>query len=193
MKIEIDGKEYIEKDTTKSQNSGDWNSGDGNSGNWNSGYRNSGTWNSGDGNSGDRNSGNWNSGNWNSGDGNSGTWNSGDWSSGFLNTTEAKVRIFNKETNIKRENISFPNYFYFNLTEWIEPKDMNDEEKKKYPNYSVTNGFLRVFDYKTAWKNSFDKATKEDIALTLKLPNFNFKLFFEITGITKKMIQERLK
>ena len=36
-------------------------------------------------------------------------------------------------------------------------------------------------------------ANKEDVAKTLKLPNFNYKLFEEITGITKKMITDKLK
>ena len=39
---------------------------------------------------------------------------------------------------------------------------------------------------------SFDKATKEDIAKTLKLPNFNYEIFEIITGITKEMIDKRL-
>jgi len=69
---------------------------------------------------------------------------------------------------------------------------MTDEEKKQHPHYKITKGFLRVFGYKEAWKNSFEKATKEDVALTLILPNFDYKVFEEISGITKKMIDKKL-
>jgi len=70
---------------------------------------------------------------------------------------------------------------------------MTDAEKEKYPKYAITEGFLRVYTYQEAWKNSFDKATKEDIALTLKIPNFTYKKFEAISGITKKMIDLKLK
>jgi len=171
------------------RNSGNMNSGDWNSGNWNLGYMNSGNWNSGDWNSGYMNSGYMNSGNRNSGNWNSGDWNSGDWNSGYMNSDEPKIRIFNKYTNKKRGDINFPKYFYFDLNEWVYQTDMNDEEKKKYWWYKTTGGYLRKVDYKEAWKQSFNKATKEDVKKTLKLPNFNYKIFEEITGITKKMLE----
>ncbi|MCK9370441.1 hypothetical protein M0R04_11075 [Candidatus Dojkabacteria bacterium] len=213
MQILVDGKEYIPKDEQNSNtNSGNWNSGywnsgnlnsgNRNSGNWNSGYWNSGYWNSGYLNSGNRNSGNRNSGNLNSGNRNSGNLNSGDWNSGnrnsgYLNIDEPYLRIFGKITKFKIKDVGtkiiFPNYFYFDLTEWVSVSSMTDEEKAKYPKYAVTEGFLRVFEYKQAWKNRFNKATKEDIAKTLKLPNFNYGMFETISGINKKMIQEKLK
>ena len=155
------------------RNSGDRNSGYRNSGDWNSGYRNSGDWNSGNWNSGDSNSGNWNSGYWNSGDSNSGdsnsgNWNSGDRNSGYCNTNQPPNRIFNKETSVK--SIYFPDYFYFDLTKWIEDG-------------SVCGGHLEALGYKDAWRKSWDKASKEDREKTLKLPNFDNKLFMEISGI----------
>ena len=132
-------------------------------------------------NSGDFNSGHRNSGHWNSGDRNSGDWNSGDRNSGYLNTDTPKLRIFNKETDIDRNNINYPSYFYFDLTEWIE-----DESKTE-------GGYLKVYNYKEAWKISFEKASKEDVAKTLELPNFDYALFEEISGITKEMIQRKLE
>ena len=173
-------------------NSGNLNSGDRNSGNWNSGCCNSGNWNSGDWNSGNRNSGICNSGDRNSGDKNSGNWNSGDRNSGFLNTNEPKVRIFNKETNIHRQDIKFPNYFYFELNKWISVSDMTYEEKEKYYWHKTTGGCLRKIEYKEAWKLSFEKATKKDVRKTLDLPNFDYNIFEEITGITKEMMKNKL-
>ena len=181
MEVKIDGKEYVEKST---QNSNSW-------------YWNSGNCNSGDSNSGDRNSGYWNSGNCNSGDRNSGNWNSGDSNSGYLNTDEPFIRIFGKETQFKfsdiNKNIIFPEYFCFNLTEFVDVSEMTEEEKKSYPHYSVTTGFLRVWDYKEAWKISFEKTTKKDVALTLNIPNFDYMMFEKISGITKEMIDKKME
>ena len=150
VKVEIDRVEYVEK--------GDWNSGYMNSGNRNSGYRNS---------------GDWNSGNWNSGDMNSGDWNSGDMNSGYMNGDTPPIRIFEKETDVKLEDIKFPNYFFFDLTRWV-------------PDGSICEGHLETDDYKVAWKKSWDKTDDADRRKTLKLPNFNAKIFLEITGIDIK-------
>ena len=69
---------------------------------------------------------------------------------------------------------------------------MTEEEKQKYWWYKTTDGYLRKIKYKEAWKESFNKTTKEDVKKTLALPNFNYKIFEEISGITKKMIQDKL-
>jgi hypothetical protein len=169
-----------------SRNSGDGNSGSRNSGSRNSGDGNSGYWNTGEGNSGSRNSGSWNSGSWNSGDGNSGSWNSGDGNSGSLNTTiPDQFRVFNKWiTNEDYNKISWPNFFYFNLTLWISHDTATQEEKKKYKNeIEVSGGFLKTLDYKEAWKLSYKKASKEDRAKVKNILGFDKKLFEEITGI----------
>ena len=187
-------------------NSGDRNSGDCNSGDCNSGYWNSGNWNSGDRNSGNRNSGYRNSGNWNSGysnsgysnsgyrnsgNRNSGNWNSGNSNSGKLNTTQPLLRIFNKPTKV--ENIIYPQYFYFELNEWVNISSMTDKEKENFNWYKTTGGYLKKIDYKESWIKSFNETTKKDVELTLNLPNFKYKLFEEISGITKKMIQNKIR
>ena len=189
MKIIIDDKEYVEKNEMTS--SGDSNSGDSNSGDSNSGDSNSGHCNSGDRNSGHCNSGHCNSGDCNSGDWNSGDWNSGDSNSGHCNSNEPKKRLFNKETDVK--NIVFPNWFYFDLTEWINVNDMSDEEKEKFYWYKTTDGYLRTVDYKEAWRLSFEKSDVEDLKKTLKLPNFDYNIFEEISGINKKDFDRKLK
>ena len=175
-------------------NSGDWNSGNRNSGNWNSGNRNSGDWNSGDWNSGDwnsgdcnsgnRNSGDWNSGNRNSGNRNSGDWNSGDWNSGFFNTNSPLVRIFNKETNIPRNNIDFPSFLYFDLTVWVSHDTATDEEKETHKiDIETCGGFTKAIFYKEAFRIAWNKASKEEHKKLLKLPNWNNEIFMEISGI----------
>ena len=165
-------------------NSGNRNSGNCNSGNWNSGDWNSGDWNSGDWNSGNRNSGNWNSGNWNSGDWNSGNWNSGNWNSGYFNTNEPLIRIFNKETNLKRTDINFPSFLYFDLTVWVSHDTATDEEKKEHKQEIETcGGFLKTLEYKEAFRLAWYKANKEEHKKLLKLPNWDNEIFKEISGI----------
>ena len=175
-------------------NSGDWNSGyynsgNRNSGNRNSGNRNSGDWNSGNFNSGnfnsgDYNSGNWNSGNFNSGNRNSGNWNSGYWNSGFFNTETPPVRIFNKETNVPRNDIDFPSFLYFNLNVWVPHDTATEEEKEAYKTEIETcGGFLKTLSYKEAFRLAWDKADKEEHKKLLKLPNWDNEIFKEISGI----------
>ena len=190
-------------------NSGDWNSGDCNSGDWNSGNwnsgnrnsgdcksgnrnsgnRNSGNWNSGNRNSGDcnsgnRNSGNRNSGNWNSGNRNSGDWNSGNRNSGFFNSDEPNIRMFNKETKLKRSDVYIPSWCYFDLTVWVSHDTATDEEKIKHKREIETcGGFLKTLEYKEAWRLAWGKATKEEHKKLLSLPNWDNAIFEEISGI----------
>ena len=165
-------------------NSGDCNSGDCNSGNCNSGNWNSGDWNSGDCNSGDCNSGNCNSGHCNSGSRNSGNWNSGDWNSGYFNSNSPLVRIFNKETELDRESIAFPDFLYFNLTVWVSHDTATDAEKKEHKTEIETcGGFSKTLEYKEAFRLAWDKANKEEHKKLLELPNWNNEIFKEISGI----------
>ena len=141
--------------------------------NRNSGDRNSGYSNSGDSNSGDRNSGYWNSGNSNSGDSNSGT---------VIGSfcSDKIYYLFNKlcsEEEYKQQfNISMS---WFTLCEWIDESQMTVKEKKEYHNYKVTSGYLKTIDYKKAWK----KCPKNVLDKIKKLPNFNKKVFKDITGL----------
>ena len=170
-------------DNTGENNSGDGNSGYRNSGDGNSGNRNSGDWNSGDGNSGD-----WNSGDWNSGYGNSGDWNSGygnktNRETGIFNTTEGTLRLFNKPTDLKWDDITHPQFNEFYLNKWIPESDMTDEEKKADPNFFVREGYLKTYTWEEAWANYWKDTTDEDRQRVLNLPNFDSEVFKECTGI----------
>ena len=191
-----------------SGNSGDWNSGSWNSGNFNSGnhntgygntgYGNSGNWNSGSRNSGDRNTGNCNSGNgnsgdWNSGSCNSGNWNSGNWNSGYLNTSAQKYTfIFNKQVEKSvLERAEFPSFMFFALTEWVPDRNMSQVEKERHPEYATTGGYIKKYDYKEAFRKSFEKARRKSDwpkqrQKLLDLPNFDAKIFEEISGIKEE-------
>ena len=119
----------------------------------------------------------------NSGIGDSGYRNSGNRNSGDFNTNDPTIRMFNKETNLYRNDIRYPNYFSFDLCLWISFDSMTDDEKKQYPKAFVCNGYLKTLEYKEAWGLAFKKATQEEIEQTKKLPNFDAQIFFEITGI----------
>ena len=161
---EIKGKEKLELTNSGNRNSGNYNSGNYNSSNWNSGDCNSGNCNSGDYNSGDCNSGNYNS--------------------GFFNSNEPNVRIFNKMTKKKRDEIDIPSWCYFDLTVWVSHDTATKEEKEEHKKEIETSGgFLKTLEYKEAWKLAWSKVSKEEHKQLLKLPNWNNEVFKEITGI----------
>ena len=147
---------------------------------------NTGRGNSGNSNSGNSNSGNRNSGNRNSGNRNSGDWNSGNWNSGFFNSeTPDTVLAFNKSYNrVLWDDTQKPDFISrVEVDEWISWGSMSDKEKADNKNAFVTDGYIKVIGYKEAWKKAFDSATKNDIELLKALPNFDAKVFEEITGI----------
>ena len=199
------------KNNTGKGNSGDYNSGNWNSGYYNSGYRNSGNcnsgdynsgyWNSGDWNSGYRNSGNrnsgdynsgyYNSGNRNSGDCNSGYCNSGDYNSGLFINQNLPVFAFNKKTSLSMDELKQKYKIAMNaiicgefpLTKWISKENMTDKEKEKYPFYETTGGYLRTNSYKEAWAEAWKLYSQKERKAIQGLPNFDKKVFFDITGI----------
>ncbi len=192
-----------DNNNTGVDNSGDKNSGDRNSGDWNSGDKNSGDWNSGDRNSGDGNSGYWNSGDGNSGNGNSGDGNSGNGNSGYGNSTnrssgifcseESTVRIFNKETKLKWDEIDHPHFIEFCLNKWISENDMTDEEKKADSEFYVREGYLKTFTWEEAWANFWRDTDEENRQKVLNLPNFDWDVFTSITGIKNEISETKVK
>ena len=203
------GKKCAGYRNTGGNNSGNWNTGDFNSGNRNSGDCNTGEWNSGDFNSGYRNTGFNNSGDWNSGDYNIGNCNSGDWnkcnfSSGCFNTVEQKIYMFNKpsEWTYKDWRNSMACCILSRTAKsivYISWEDMSDEEKASHPEAKITGGYLKNLDspdciktvdgylekptspeYAMDWWHEL--SADEKMAIT-SLPNFDKKVFKEITGI----------
>ncbi len=155
----------------------------------NTGEENSGEYNSGNRNSGDYNSGNYNSGNYNSGNRNSGNYNSGNRNSGMFNTNEPKMRIFNKECDLAYtefrskfgyKDIALP------VCSWIEVENMTEDEKKNVEGWSEMGGYLKTLEYKEAWKKAWSEASKEVKDWYQSLPNFDWSIFTEITGIEKE-------
>ena len=177
-------------------NNGYYNSGDCNSGDYNNGNCNSGNYNSGNCNSGNYNSGDYNNGYYNSGDCNSGYYNSGDRNSGLFNTNEPKMRFFNKDSEYtysefsKKFNFVYPD---LKICAWINKEDMSDTEKAEVSGWSDMGGYLKTLKYKEAWAEYWGRASKEDKDWFKSLPNFDAKIFEEITGISIESKKDTLK
>ena len=160
------------------------NTGKGCSGLCNSGNRNSGNRNSGDRNSGDRNSGDRNSGNRNSGD-----WNKTSFSSGVFNTEEGKILMFNKPSDWTYRNwLDSKARFLLNqikhdLLEWVWSENMTDAEKEQHPEHTTTGGYLKILDESECGQKWWDSLSYDDKMVIASLPNFDVKIFEEITGI----------
>ena len=115
---------------------------------------------------------------------NSGDYNSGDYNSGYFNTDTPLVRIFNKETEIDRDDINFPSFLNFDLTIWVSHDTATDKEKKLHKTEIETcGGFLKTLSYKEAFRLAWDKADKEEHKQLLALPNWNNEIFKKISGI----------
>ena len=169
-----------------SKNAGTWNAGSRNAGSENAGYGNAGSKNAGSWNAGSRNAGTWNAGYGNAGSENAGSWNAADNTVGYFNSkTPQTIKVFNKKC--KKEvwkNANKPDFIYdIQLNEWIYWSAMTNEEKELNKDAYVCRGYLKTHEYKEAWQNAYNKASKEDIELLKALPNFDSEVFEEITGI----------
>ncbi len=170
------------------RNTGYYNTGNRNTGDWNTGNSNTGNSNTGDWNTGDWNTGYSNTGDWNTGNRNTGNWNSTDYSTGFFNSVPSPIYIFNKPTELSREEILNCRGMdvlcqkYKNLW-WINSADMTDEEKAAHPEHETTGGYLKEVDHKTACHMMWDNLNAEDRDAVMELPNFDAEVFYEITGI----------
>ena len=137
--------------------------------------------NTGEENSGDRNSGYGNSGDRNSGDGNS-----GDGNSGIFNIDEPKMRAFNKECDMTytefREKFGYED-LDLPICSWTDKENMTDEEKENISGWETMGGYLKTLSYKEAWKKAWNEATQEQKDWYKSFPNFDAKIFEEITGI----------
>ena len=158
---------------TGSLNLGDFNTGDSNSGMDNVGDSNRGSCNGGSRNVGHSNCGNgtigsFNTGSFNRGNGNTGSFNVGSHNSGKWNLGSYNVGFFNTKE---------PPLMMFDKPAFVSRKDI------RLPKW------LNCRDPKAALKT----ATKAEIEAALALPNFDYEIFFGITGVSKADIDARLK
>lgn len=92
--------------------------------------------------------------------------------------------MFNKDTEIKTGDLSFPSFLCFETTTWTSHDTATDEEKEIHKKeIEVCGGFFKVIPYKEAFQRAWNKASESDKEKVKKLPNFDADVFFEISGI----------
>lgn len=97
---------------------------------------------------------------------------------------QKNYRIFNKEVSEEVFNKVYQNpEFKLPVSVWVDKKDMSEQEKKDYTICEQIGGYLKVLSYKDAWKEGWENASKEFKDWVKGLPNFDAKIFEEITGI----------
>ena len=192
----------VGNNNTGRKNIGNGNVWDRNFGNGNTGLQNIGDCNSGKYNIGDYNSGHHNVGNYNSGLCNIGNYNSGDFnkidcSNGCFNTEKQTITMFNKHTEWTYEDwiksrayqvlCDITTAGFEERTEWVSEHNMTEEEKREYPEYKITGGYLREKNAKELskyYQKRYDEYYSEEDKEAIKsLPNFDAEIFKEITGI----------
>ena len=141
-------------------------------------------------NTGKDNTGRDNTGDRNTGDRNTGHWNSADYSTGCFNTETENIRLFNKPSdwtyhdwlNSKARYVM--NDCPYTKTIWIDSEEMIDSEKEENPTWECTSGYLKTIYVtnkdKQDWWDNLDDEEREEVR---SLPNFDEKIFKEITGI----------
>ena len=134
-----------------------------------------------------------NTGVFNSGHRNSGNLNSGYRNSGvFCNKKrEDTVPFFNKESDMTWDEWYNHDAYCasrrLETTKWIYWDDMTDKEKANNEKAYVCGGYLKVYEYKEAWKNLWDTLDDDEKETFSTLPNFDPDVFEDITGIRIKI------
>ncbi len=170
------------------RNAGDFNRGSRNTGNLNAGDFNTGDSNEGTDNVGDFNKGSSNSGDFNTGHRNTGSHNTGSFNTGSFNTGNANTGSFNRgDRNCGKWNVGDFHTGHFNTVP--APAMMFNKPCPVPPGEVKIPLWLNGPDPKKA----FEDAGAEDLRRTLALPNFDFAVFEEITGISEADFRRRLE
>lgn len=168
-------------------NTGDFNAGSRNTGNLNAGDFNTGDSNEGIDNVGDRNRGSGNVGCGNCGHSNTGNGNIGSFNSGTRNIGNANSGNFNRgNRNVGSWNIGDCNIGFFNT---LKQRAYMFNKPTNLPQSGIIlPKWLNFPDY----RERFETAPIDEIKKTLELPNFDYAVFEEITGISKSDFERRL-
>jgi hypothetical protein len=101
--------------------------------------------------------------------------------------------MFNKICSEEEFYSHKPDWLYFKLHKWISENDMTDQEKIDNPKFYVAKGYLKKFEYKEAAQLAWDGASKEEKEDTLRLPNFDADIFYQIFGMDVRKQESALK
>ena len=64
---------------------------------------------------------------------------------------------------------------------------MSDQEKIDFPYYITTSGYVKNIPYKESFTNAWNNWTKDSRQAFIDLPNFDWEVFTDITGVTPEM------
>lgn len=82
------------------------------------------------------------------------------------------------------ENSTAVNLMYsVDPTIWVPGNVMSEAEKKQYPKWETTEGYLKTIPIKEAWKNVWNNWSDENKKIFTSIENFDAGIFEEITGI----------
>jgi hypothetical protein len=104
------------------------------------------------------------------------------------------MRLFNKDLDMAVEEFyeQYDLSMELLLNVWVDKSDMTEAEKKEDNGWETTGGLLRTLDYKDAYRKWWaDNPKEHDRFLTL--PNFDWDIFTEITGIEPDTAKETVK
>ena len=121
---------------------------------------------------------------------NTGNWNTGNWNTGYFNTTTPdSVNAFNNTCSRSDwEAAEKPRWIYEpSPTTWVSDAKMTDKEKTENPTFHTCGGYLRINDWREEWRKAYESASDEDIQKVRKLPNFDYDVFEEITGLNLRV------
>ena len=155
----------------------------------NTGDNNTGDYNTGDRNTGHRNTGDCNTGYCNTGDYNTGDWNRSSFNTGCFNTTEQKIMLFNKTSDMtyrdwcESDARHLLNQIPNDVVEWIYSENMTNEEKEQHPTYKTTGGYLKRLDESECGQLWWDNLSNHQKNIIKAIPNFDAEIFFQCTGI----------
>ena len=183
---EITGEELAHMRGLERGNTGVFNTGNRNTGNRNTGNQNTGHWNT----------GNQNTGNQNTGNQNTGGFNKCNHSTGFFNTQERTITIFNKDSGMTYDEFYSSKYYDalnsapFVLTEWHK---FTEAEKNDSVIRQSIGGKLISYTYEEACTNWWKLLSNEAKETIQNIPNFDAKIFKEITGIDAELERNGMK
>lgn len=179
--------------STGNCSTGNYLTGNYSTGNWSTGDYSTGNYSTGHGSTGYCSTGYKSTGNCSTGNYSTGSWSTSNNSTGHFSTIDYMgFSLFNIPCDPSVWMKCKKPYFIYRikLTEWVYEGDMTEKEKSDNPTYETTGGFLKVYDYKEAWRIAYDNATDEDIEKLKNLPHFDADVFKEISGID---VRERNK
>ena len=95
------------------------------------------------------------------------------------------MRAFNKDCSRDDwDGAEKPAWLYeASCTTWVTESGMTDAEKVDNPTFQTCGGYLRENNWREEWRKAFEGASGEDVQKVRDLPNFDYDVFEEITGL----------